>query len=119
MNKTILIADDSRFMRNLLKNHLNESNFHVIAEASDGCEAVSLYKKVSPDIVLLDLTMPCINGMIALENIRKIDPHAKVVICSAMGQQRLIIEALGHGAKDFIVKPYFNQLVPILNKAIC
>lgn len=118
MNKTVLIADDSRFMRDLLKKHLKDSDFKVIAEASDGCEAVSLYRDVYPDLVIMDLNMPCKNGMNALENIKNMDSNAKVVICSAMGQQRIIIEALGQGAKDFVVKPYFNELVPTLKKLV-
>jgi two-component system, chemotaxis family, chemotaxis protein CheY len=116
MFKTALIADDSMFMRNLLKNLLTDNGYQVVAEASDGSSAVSLYKEKTPDIVILDLTMPMMNGLDALKNILKFDPKAKVIIYSAMGQKSLIIDALQIGAKDFIIKPYFNQLIPSLNK---
>jgi two-component system, chemotaxis family, chemotaxis protein CheY len=116
MFKTALIADDSMFMRNLLKNLLTDNGYQVVAEASDGSSAVSLYKEKTPDIVILDLTMPMMNGLDALKNILKFDPKAKVIICSAMGQKSLITDALQIGAKDFIIKPYFNKLIPALNK---
>ncbi|MEH7342735.1 response regulator [Bacillus sp. JJ1532] len=116
MNKTVLIADDSRFLRNLIKNILHKEGFRVFFEASDGTSAVSLYKEKSPDIVLLDLTMPTLNGLEALKKIIEYDPKANIIICSAMGQNRLIVEAINSGAKDFIVKPYFNELVPAVRK---
>ncbi|PKG23126.1 response regulator [Niallia nealsonii] len=115
MCKNIMIADDSMFMRNLLKGYLSVGDYQVVAEASDGCEAVFLYKKYSPDVLLLDLTMPCKEGMTVLKEVIEFNPKANVVICSAMGQQRLIMDALTIGAKDFIVKPNFHVLVPILN----
>ncbi|WP_026584213.1 response regulator [Bacillus sp. J33] len=118
MSNTVLIADDSMFMRQILKRTLAEGNYQVIAEATDGCEAISLFKEASPDIVLLDLTMTCKNGMTVLKEINNLDPNAKVVICSAMGQSKLIVEALNYGARDFIVKPYFNELIPALNKLV-
>jgi two-component system, chemotaxis family, chemotaxis protein CheY len=116
MFKTALIADDSMFMRNLLKNLLTDNGYQVVAEAFDGSSAVSLYKEKTPDIVILDLTMPMMNGLDALKNILKFDPKAKVIICSAMGQKSLITDALQIGAKDFIIRPYFNKLIPALNK---
>ncbi|MBU8879215.1 response regulator [Bacillus sp. FJAT-29790] len=116
MSKTALIADDSRFLRNLLKNVLHKEGFTVFFEASDGIDAVSLYKEKTPDIVLLDLTMPTLNGIDALKRIIDFDPKAKVIIFSAMGQNRLMVEAINSGAKDFIVKPYFNELVPAVRK---
>ncbi|AEH48864.1 response regulator [Parageobacillus thermoglucosidasius] len=85
--KTILVADDSMFMRNLLKNLLTDNGYQVVAEASDGSSAVSLYKEKAPDIVILDLTMSIMNGLDALKNILKFDPRAKVIIYSAMGQK--------------------------------
>jgi two-component system chemotaxis response regulator CheY len=118
MGNTVLIADDSMFMRQILKRTLAEGNYQVIAEATDGYEAISLFKEASPDIVLLDLTMTCKNGMTVLKEINNLDPNAKVVICSAMGQSKLIVEALNYGARDFIVKPYFNELIPALNKLV-
>ncbi|MEK4221763.1 MULTISPECIES: response regulator [Bacillus] len=113
---TVLIADDSQFMRNHLKQLLSNDNFKVVAEASNGCEAITLYQKVLPDIVLLDIIMPYKNGLDALNEIKKHNPKAKVVICSSMGQKTLIMEALKLGATDFIVKPFFQELIPILKK---
>ena len=110
MRKTLLIADDSLFMRTWLRNMLDNSMFHVISEAKDGYEAVEKYKEFNPDIVLLDITMPIVNGLTALKAIQQYDPEAKVIMCSAMGQTALIREALQCGAKDFIIKPYFDNL---------
>lgn len=110
MRKTILIADDSLFMRNWLRNMLDNSMFHVISEAKDGYEAVEKYKEYNPDLVLLDITMPIVNGLTALKAIQQYDPKAKVIMCSAMGQTALIRETLQCGAKDFIIKPYFDRL---------
>lgn len=112
----VLIADDSKFMRQLLKKTIMCEHYVVIAEAANGSEAIDLYKKMAPDIVLLDLTMDGINGMTALKEIKKLNPNANVIICSAMGQSKIIIEALQNGAKDFIVKPFFNELLPALDK---
>nr|WP_041580213.1 response regulator [Bacillus sp. 1NLA3E] len=116
MNKTVLIIDDSTFMRNMLKNVLSESNYLVISEASNGNDAISLYQEFNPDIVLLDITLPDINGIDVLKKLIKINSEAKIVMCSSMGQSFVIIEALELGAKDFIVKPNFNELIPALNK---
>jgi two-component system, chemotaxis family, chemotaxis protein CheY len=113
MCKTVLIADDSMFTRNLLKKLLTDNDYQVVAEASDGSSAVSLYKEKTPDIVILDLIMPIMNGLDAL---LKFDPEAKVIICSSMGQKSFIIDALQIGAKDFIIKSYFDELIPALNK---
>ncbi len=110
MRKTLLIADDSLFMRTWLRNMLDKSMFQVITEAKDGYEAVEKYKEFTPDLVLLDITMPKVNGLTALKEIQHYDPSAKVIMCSAMGQKSLIIEALQCGAKDFIIKPYFTNI---------
>jgi two-component system chemotaxis response regulator CheY len=117
--KTVLIADDSQFMRSHLKHLLSNDNFKVVAEASNGYEAITLFQKVRPDVVLLDIIMPHKNGLDALNEIKKHNPEAKVVICSSMGQKTLIMEALKLGASDFIVKPYFHELIPILKKITC
>lgn len=113
-----MIADDSRFMRTYLKNMLNDSRFHVVTEAQDGCEAIQKYKNFSPDIVLLDVTMPKVNGVEALKAIRSFDPYANVIICSALGTNTLVMEALQSGAKDFIIKPYFENLIPTMENII-
>lgn len=112
----VVIADDSLFMRIYIKNLLKNSKYKVIGEASDGCEAVTIYKELKPDILLLDLTMECMDGMTALQRIMEFDPCARVVICSAMGQSRNVIAALSYGAKDFIVKPNFDRILLTLNK---
>lgn len=93
---------------------LNKGGFNVILEAQDGQEAIQKYKAFSPDILLLDLTMPKVNGVDVLKEIREYDSSANVIICSAMGQKTLIKEALHSGAKDFVIKPYFNHLITIL-----
>ncbi|MDF1510067.1 response regulator [Robertmurraya sp. DFI.2.37] len=116
MCKTVLIADDSKFSRNLIRGLVSENGFKVIAEAADGRSAVTTYQKKRADIVLLDLTMPILNGLDALREIIHYDPSAKVIIYSAMGQKRLIIEALKLGAKDFVVKPHFSELIPVMRK---
>lgn len=114
--KTILLADDSLFMRTHLKRILHEANFKKIIEAENGIQAINMYKKYSPDIVILDITMPLLNGIDTLKEIIKIEPQAKVVMCTALGGQQFIIkEALKNGAKDFIVKPYFHNLVSIID----
>jgi len=113
---TVLIADDSMFMRNLIKDLLSRHGYQIIAEAPNGFDAVHLYKTKHPDIVILDLIMPKMNGLDALEQIMQIDPDAKVVMCSSMGQKYLTIKALKIGAKDFIVKPYIAELVRSLDK---
>jgi two-component system chemotaxis response regulator CheY len=114
--KTVLVVDDSIFMRNFLNRILSENNYKVIAESSNGKDAISLYQEVKPALVLLDFTLPDINGISVLKEIIKIDPLAKIVMCSAMGQKSILIEALQFGAKDFIVKPYFHQLIPTIDK---
>ncbi|MED4917572.1 response regulator [Geobacillus thermodenitrificans] len=112
---TILIADDSMFMRNLIKDLLSHHGYQIIAEAPDGYDAVALYEEKRPDIVILDLVMPKMNGLHALKHILQIDPNAKIVMCSSMGQKSLVIEALQIGAKDFVVKPYISKLVSALH----
>lgn len=101
-------------MRTLLKRELNSNHFTVISEAEDGLEAIEKYKLFSPDIVLMDITMPKVNGIEALKEIICFDRHAKVVMCSALGSRPLVIEALEAGAKDYIVKPHFGNLNNIL-----
>ena len=102
---TIMVVDDAMFMRKKCAQVLTESGYTVV-EAGNGTEAVSAYKKARPDAVLLDITMPDMDGLQALKELLKIDPSAKVSMCSAMGQQSMVIEALKAGAIDFIVKPF-------------
>lgn len=106
MGKKVLIVDDAAFMRMMLKDILTKNGYEVVGEAENGAKAVEKYKEVTPDLVTMDITMPEMDGISALKNIRSIDSNAKVVMCSAMGQQAMVIEAIQAGARDFIVKPF-------------
>ena len=103
---TVLVVDDAAFMRMMLKDILTKGGYDVVGEAADGNEAVAKYNELKPDLVTLDITMPNKTGIEALKDIKSSDPAAKVVMCSAMGQQSMVIEAIQSGAKDFIVKPF-------------
>jgi two-component system chemotaxis response regulator CheY len=111
MAKRILITDDALFMRVTLRNILTQSGFEVVGEASTGAEAVELYEQLRPDVVTMDITMPEMDGIQALKLIRSIDSEAKVVMCTAMGQKNMVVEAIQAGAKDFIVKPFQPERV--------
>ncbi len=111
MAKRILITDDAMFMRVTLKNILSGAGFEVVGEATNGRESVRLYNELKPDLVTMDITMPEMDGIQALKEIRNGDPNARVVMCSAMGQQNMIVEALSSGAKEFIVKPFSPEKV--------
>ena len=102
----ILIVDDAVFMRTVLKKMLEEENYEIVGEASNGIEAIKKAKELKPDIVTLDITMPEMDGVTALPDILKESPTSKVIMCSAMGQQPMVVEAIKKGAKDFIVKPF-------------
>jgi two-component system, chemotaxis family, chemotaxis protein CheY len=102
----VLIVDDASFMRMMIKDILQKNGFEVIGEAANGIEAVNLYKKEKPDVVTMDITMPDMDGIEAVKEIRSFDPGAKVIMCSAMGQQSMVMDAIKSGAKDFIVKPF-------------
>jgi two-component system chemotaxis response regulator CheY len=106
MAKKIMIVDDAAIMRMMLKNILTSSGYEVVGEASNGKEAVGKYEELHPDIVTMDITMPEMDGIKALKAIRVLDPQAKVVMCSAMGQKSLVLEAIEAGALNFIVKPF-------------
>jgi len=106
MAKKILITDDALFMRVTLKNILTSNGYEVVAEAGNGKEAVEHYAAHQPDLVLMDITMPIMDGITATKTIKQNDPEAKVVMCTAMGQKNMVIEAIQAGAKDFIVKPF-------------
>lgn len=113
----ILIVDDAAFMRMLLKDILLKNGYEVCGEAANGKDAIEKYKELKPDLVTMDITMPEMNGIQALKEIRKIEPQAKILMCSAMGQQAMVIEAIQSGAKDFIVKPFqADRVVEALGK---
>jgi two-component system chemotaxis response regulator CheY len=107
----ILIADDLKFIKLVLRELVEKAGFRVVGEASNGEEAVELYQNKRPDVVLMDITMPKMDGLAALKQILKFDPEAKIIMCSALGQQSLIVQALQLGAKDFIVKPFREERV--------
>jgi two-component system chemotaxis response regulator CheY len=98
-------------MRTTLKNILQNAGFEVVGEAGDGEEAVELYKQLKPDVVTMDITMPKVDGIQAIKLIKSDDPDAKIVVCSAMGQKPLVVEAIKSGARDFVVKPFQPQRV--------
>lgn len=117
MGKGILITDDAAFMRMILKDIIVKAGYDVVAEASNGQEAVEKYKELKPDFVTMDITMPVMDGIQAIKEIKAVDPNAKVIVCSAMGQQAMVIEAIQAGAKDFIVKPFqSNRVIEALQK---
>ncbi len=111
MAKNILICDDAAFMRMMIKDILGKNGYNVAGEAENGLKAVEKFKELSPDLVLMDITMPEMDGIAALKEIKKIDAGAKVIMCSAMGQQAMVIESIQAGAKDFIVKPFQQDRV--------
>ena len=106
MAKNILICDDAAFMRMMIKDILTKNGYGIAGEAENGVVAIDKYKETKPDLVLMDITMPEMDGIQALKKIRENDPSALVIMCSAMGQQAMVIEAIQSGAKDFIVKPF-------------
>ena len=106
MGKNIMICDDAAFMRMMIKDILTKNGYNVVAEAENGAVAVAKYAELKPDLTLMDITMPEMDGINALKNIKASDPSANVIMCSAMGQQAMVIEAIQAGAKDFIVKPF-------------
>jgi two-component system chemotaxis response regulator CheY len=106
MSQTVLICDDAIFMRTMIGDILKQAGFHVVGEAENGLEAVERYRELRPDIVTMDIVMPEMGGIDAVREIMTEDPGAKVLMCSAMGQQALVIEAIQAGARDFVVKPF-------------
>ena len=106
MAKSVLICDDAAFMRMMIKDILTKNGYDIAGEAENGAIAVSKYQELKPDLVLMDITMPVMDGIQALKNIKAADGAANVIMCSAMGQQAMVIEAIQAGAKDFVVKPF-------------
>ncbi|MBS4539857.1 response regulator [Clostridium sp. D2Q-11] len=119
MGKRILIVDDAAFMRMMIKDILTKNGYEVVGEAENGAKAIEKFKELTPDLVIMDITMPEVDGIQAVKEIKKIDGNSKVVMCSAMGQQAMVIEAIQAGAKDFIVKPFqADRVIEAVNKAI-
>jgi len=106
MAKRILVVDDAAFMRMMIKNILSKNGYEVVGEAENGAVAIEMYKKLQPDLVTMDITMPEKDGIEGVKGIRAVDPKASIIMCSAMGQQAMVMEAIKAGAKDFIVKPF-------------
>ena len=106
MLKTVLICDDAVFMRTMLADILTQAGFAVIGQAKTGAEAVDKYRELQPDLVTMDIVMPDMGGIDAVKTIMHEYPDARILMCSAMGQQSLVIDAIQEGARDFIVKPF-------------
>ena len=119
MGTKVLIVDDAAFMRMMLRDILAKNGFEVIGEADNGKVAVQLYGELKPDVVTMDITMPEMDGIAAVKEIKAADPSAKIVMVSAMGQQAMVIEAIRSGAADFIVKPFQpDRVLEALGKAL-
>jgi two-component system chemotaxis response regulator CheY len=119
MATTVLIVDDAAFMRMMIKDILTKNGFDVVGEAENGAKAVEKFQELRPDLTTMDITMPEMDGITAVKQIKKIDPNAKVIMCSAMGQQAMVIEAIQSGARDFIVKPFQpDRVLEALRKAV-
>ncbi|MFD1888372.1 response regulator [Paenibacillus wenxiniae] len=119
MANRILIVDDAAFMRMMIRDILTKNGYEVVGEAQDGAQAVEKFKELRPDLVTMDITMPEMDGIAALKEIKKLDGGAKVIMCSAMGQQAMVIDAIQAGAKDFIVKPFqADRVIEAISKTL-
>jgi len=119
MANRILIVDDAAFMRMMIRDILTKNGYEVVGEAQDGAQAIEKFKELRPDLITMDITMPEMDGIAALKEIRKLDSNAKVIMCSAMGQQAMVIDAIQAGAKDFIVKPFqADRVIEAIKKTL-
>ncbi len=119
MEKRILICDDATFMRMMIKDILTKNGYEVAGEAENGLVAIEKYNELKPDLVLMDITMPEMDGITALKKIVESDSEAKIIMCSAMGQQSMVIDSIQAGAKDFIVKPFqVERVVEAVQKVV-
>ena len=119
MAKNILICDDAAFMRMMIKDILTKNGYNIAGEAENGAQAVEKYAELKADLVLMDITMPEMDGIEALKKIKASDPGASVIMCSAMGQQAMVIESIQSGAKDFIVKPFqADRVIEAVQKVV-
>ncbi|QEN03797.1 response regulator [Thiospirochaeta perfilievii] len=117
--RRVLIVDDIPFIRSVIKDILIAGDFGVVGEASDGAQALAMYKAVKPDVVLLDINMPVLDGIETLKRIKKINKEAIIIMCSSLGDQENIVNAISLGAKDFVVKPFRKErILSALEKAI-
>ena len=107
----VLVVDDAAFMRMMIKDILQKNGYEIAGEAANGAEATSLYQELKPDVVTMDITMPEMDGITAVKEIRKVDPRARIIMCSAMGQQAMVLDAIQAGATDFVVKPFQEERV--------
>jgi len=115
----VLVVDDAAFMRMMVKDILSKNGYEVVGEAENGLKAVEKYQELKPDLTTMDITMPEMDGISAVKAIKKIDPSAKVIMCSAMGQQSMVVEAIQAGARDFIVKPFQpDRVLEAVRKAV-
>jgi len=119
MSKRVLIVDDAAFMRMMIRDILVKNGYEIAGEAENGQKAVELYQEVRPDVVTMDITMPEMDGIAAVKAIKQLDPGARIIMCSAMGQQLMVMEAIQAGARDFIVKPFQqDRVIQALGKVL-
>ncbi|TVQ37957.1 MAG: response regulator [Spirochaetaceae bacterium] len=107
----VLVVDDLPFMRQAIRQALQGTRFRVVAEAENGEQAIARYREIGPDVVLLDIVMPVLDGLTALRRLRRMDPDSNVIMCSALGEQAMIVRAIQLGARDFVVKPFRPERV--------
>ncbi|MDF2635342.1 MAG: response regulator receiver protein [Pelosinus sp.] len=119
MATRVLIVDDAAFMRMMVKDILSKNGYEIVGEAENGVKAVEKFQELKPDLTTMDITMPEMDGITAVKEIKKLDPSAKVIMCSAMGQQAMVVEAIQAGARDFIVKPFQpDRVLEAVRKAV-
>ncbi len=115
----VLVVDDAAFMRKMVTDALTKGGHEVVGEAGNGVEAIARYRDLKPDLMTLDITMPEKDGIAALKDIMELDPSAKVVMCSALGQESKVLESIKLGAKDFVVKPFQpDRVIDAVGKAL-
>nr|WP_092068307.1 response regulator [Dendrosporobacter quercicolus]NSL47050.1 response regulator [Dendrosporobacter quercicolus DSM 1736]SDL74092.1 two-component system, chemotaxis family, response regulator CheY [Dendrosporobacter quercicolus] len=119
MGIKVMVVDDAAFMRMMIKDILTKNGYEVVGEAENGLKALEKYQELKPDLTTMDITMPEMDGISAVKEIKKIDPGATIIMCSAMGQQAMVIEAIQSGARDFIVKPFQpDRVLEAVRKAV-